>query len=179
VGLGQDATGKDYRFAQMGAGALGLLPLGFGHALVGRVRVDLSLGEAPAQNLYRLGGRYRGGRGFEIDEARATRRGVVSGEYRHVLHGGGRTDFFGALMLTRLDGAFFADAVYLPVARAGCHREVFYDVGYGIRFMADILNVAPGSLALDVGLPIGRCEDERGRVPVTIYMAFVQSFLSF
>src|SRR5690606_16829950 len=78
-----DAVGKDFLFAQLGAGAFKIFPIAYGHALLGRVRADLELGDAPAQNGFVLGGRYRGGRGYERDEARAKRRIIVSGEYRH------------------------------------------------------------------------------------------------
>ena len=77
------------------------------------------------------------------------------------------------------EGAFFADAVYLPMDEPGCRRDTFYDVGYGVRFLGDILNVYPGSLAVDVGVPLNRCARERDRLPITVYLAFVQSFLAF
>ena len=104
----------------------------------------------------------------------------MSQELRHVLQGESRNDVWGVLMLTRLEGAFFADAVYIPVSRAGCHQSWFYDVGYGIRFDAEILNLSPVSLQLDVGLPLNRCPDMVDvKTPVTVYLSVIQSFFSF
>lgn len=177
---GVNAQNHRYAFVQAGAGILNIWPLGFRHALVGRLRADLSVGDTPPQNAWRLGGRYRGGRGFENDEARGMRRVLASGEYRHVLAADTHTDLFGVALLHRLEGALFADAIYLPVQSPGCVRTMFYDVGYGLRILADLFNMSPSAISIEVGVPIGRCADEAARrPPVTIYLAFVQSFLAF
>lgn len=174
-----DATGGEFFFAQLGAAAFKLFPIAYGHALLGRVRADVEIGDAPAQNGFVLGGRYRGGRGYERDEARAKRRILVSGEYRHLYTAAGRTDFLGLLTFTRIEGAFFGDIVNLPVRRPGCQREIFYDVGYGLRFMGEILNVLPATVQIDLGIPLNRCPDEKDRLPFTVYVALLQSFASF
>ena len=168
-------------YGNVGAAALGLWPLGGAQALVGRVRGDWSFGPVPPQAMLRLGGRNVGARGFEMSEARGLRRAILSGEWRHVLMGDARTDVFGLLTVTRLEGALFADAVLLPVrVPARCGRWAFFDVGYGVRVLGDWLGVAPASLAIDVGLPIGRCHGALGHHrAVTVYVDFVQSFSSF
>lgn len=166
-------------YGSVGAAALGLVPLGGRQALVGRVRADFSLGDVPAQTMLRLGGRYTGARGFEMGEARGKRRALVSAEWRHVLAADTRTDLWGLITLTRLEGALFADAAWLPVRRpTGCRRELFSDVGYGVRILGDVFGVSPSMLAIDVGLPFGRCGG-RGLRPVSIYVDFAQSFVSF
>ncbi|MEZ4271344.1 MAG: hypothetical protein R3C68_07900 [Myxococcota bacterium] len=77
---------------------------------------------------------------------------IGSLEYRHRLEGDGRADLGGVVTLNRL-------ALLLPmpctcmVDRPGCRRDVFYDVGYGLRFIGDMLNIAPGSLQIDFGVP--------------------------
>ncbi len=178
--LGHDTHQREYAYLYAGVAGLHFVPLGFNAAWVSRLRLDGNIGAAPPQNQLRLGGRYLGARGFENDEARGERRVIMSQELRHVLQGESRNDVWGLLMLTRLEGAFFADAVYLPISRAGCHQSWFYDVGYGIRFDAEILNLSPVSLQLDVGLPIKRCPDMvDAKTPVTVYLSIVQSFLSF
>jgi hypothetical protein len=179
AGLCQDRNRGDYRFLQASASAFRLFPLGSYQALLLRLRGDLTLGDAPVQEQLRLGGRYTAGRGFEPDEAYGAQRAVVSFEHRHALAVDTRTDFLGAFMLTGIEGALFGDAVYLPVRRAGCRRDLFYDAGYGVRFLVDVLDLSPSSFAVDVGVPLNRCGDEETRVPVTVYMAFVQSFLAF
>ena len=178
--LGQDTLNRGYAYIYAGVAGLQLVPLGFNAAWVSRLRVDGNLGAAPPQNRLRLGGRYLGARGYENDEARGERRVLVSQELRHTLQGASRNDAWGLLMLTRLEGAFFADAVYLPVNRMGCHQSWFYDVGYGVRFDAEILNLSPVSLQLDVGLPLNRCPDMVDvKTPVTVYLSIIQSFASF
>ncbi len=175
---GLDGRDEPYTFSALGAAALHLFPLGFYDAILVRGRGDYAFGEVPPQERLRLGGRYTA-RGFETDEARADRRLIGSVEYRHALVVDARTDLFGMFTLTRIEAALFGDAVYLPVERSGCERSAFYDVGTGVRFLGDILSLAPGSLALDVGLPLSRCPDERDRFPLTVYLAFVQSYLVF
>jgi hypothetical protein len=172
-------SGHDVQpFYAVGAAALHIWPIAYGHGLLGRVRGDATFGAVPTQSQLRLGGRYLGARGFESNEQTARRRVLASAEYRHVLWGDGRTDLFGALMLTRLEGALFADAVYLPGAQPRCGHAMFYDVGYSFRLLGDNLGVSPIAIALDVGIPLNRC-NSAGRLPFTIYLAFVQSFLLF
>ena len=166
-------------FLRTSASMFYILPLASKQALLGRVRGDLLWGTAPTQEELRLGGRYIGGRGFEPDEAHGTKRGLLSLEYRHDLIGDTRTDLGGLLRWDRLDGALFADAIYLPTKRDDCGSDFYYDVGYGLRFIGDIINFSPGSFQIDIGIPINRCSNETGRVPVTVYAAFVQSFAFF
>ncbi|MEK7704674.1 MAG: hypothetical protein AAB426_06910, partial [Myxococcota bacterium] len=167
------------RYVRFGAGALRIWPLALGQALVTRVRGDAVLGDAPQAALLRLGDRYRGGRGFERDELRGHRRVIASLEQRHNLEADASTDVMGLLTLSRIEGALFADAVWLARDRAdGCATGWFYDVGYGLRFVGEWLALSPGAVAIDVGVPLNRCADV-GRPPVTIYLAFVQSFLAF
>ena len=179
AGAGIDVHGNRYNYAQLGVGVLQIWPINYRHAIVTRLRADVSLGVTPLQDQFPLGGRYLGGRGFEVNEAQGTRRAVASAEYRHILGNDLRTDFFGVLLLSRFEGAFFADAVYLPVQRAGCGQDMFYDVGYGLHFLGDILSISPGALAVDIGLPLNRCPDQSYRLPITVYLAFVQSFAAF
>lgn len=176
---GWDDSQDTFNFLQAGAAGLYIVPLAFGHAIATRLRTDLQAGRVPIQNRLVLGDRYRGARGFEGNEARGKRRAIASVEYRHLLEGDGHTDFFGLLTWTQLEGGLFADAVYLPVDRQGCTQTMFYDVGYGLRFIGNILNVEPATFAIDVGVPIRRCSDEINRSPVTVYLSFAQSFLLF
>ncbi len=179
VAYGRDDAGVDYVFGQLGAGVLQIWQLGLAHALVGRLRGDILLGDAPKQSELRLGGRYRGGRGYEVNEARGTKRITASAEYRHILEADMRSDWLRLFTFTRVEGAFFGDVVVLPVERDGCNRSVFTDVGYSVRFIGDVFNLYTSSLGLDFGFPLNRCPDERDRFPVTIYASFLQSFASF
>ncbi len=179
VAYGRDDRGVDYVFGQVGAGVLKIWQLAMGHALVGRLRGDVLIGAAPKQSELRLGGRNRGGRGYEINEARGTERLVASAEYRHVLENDMRSDWLRLFTFTRVEGAFFGDVIVLPVDRAGCQRSVFTDVGYSVRFIGDVFNLYTSSLGFDFGFPLNRCPDESDRFPVTIYASFLQSFASF
>lgn len=179
VGYGSPDEGDTYRFYTAGVGAFRLFPLTLGHSILGRVRLDWVSEDTPLQNQLRLGGRYRGGRGYESDEVYAHRRGLASLEYRHLLEGDARTDFLGVFTWTRLEGALFADAIAIPSERDGCQRDLFYDTGYGLRFIGEVFGVSPASLQFDIGVPLNRCEDVTGRVPFTVYAAFLQSFAIF
>lgn len=179
VGYGRDDRGVDFTFGSFGASVLKIWRVALGHALVGRIRVDGIVGTPPPQSQLRLGGRFRGARGYEANERRGNFRSIASGEYRHLLIGDERTDAFGIFTLARVEGAFFADAVVLPVDDEGCHRTLFTDVGYSVKFVGDILNVSPSSLSFDFGFPLNRCADQDYRVPFTVYASFVQSFASF
>ena len=179
-GLGRDSRGTFYGYGKLALAGLQLFPLSLNQALVLRLRADVMLGTPAPQDLLRLGARYVGARGFEQDELRGKVRLLASAEHRHVLTGQARTDVFGLLMLTRLEGAVFADAAYLPAGRSDCPGDMHYDVGYGLRAMLDMLNLSPSSVQVDVGVPLNRCAAEQvGRVPVTVYLGFVQSFSSF
>jgi hypothetical protein len=179
-GAGRSADQVTYGYGYAGASALGIVPLAFGHALVGRVRGDLLFGEPRPQDWLTLGDLYRAGRGFERGEARGRARAVATTEYRHLWVGDGRTDLGGLLTWTRLEGGLFADAVYLPVAEPErCARRVFADVGYGLRFIGDVLGVSPAEVTIDVGLPFGRCAGDTRRQPLTVYVGFVQSLAAF
>ena len=178
VSYGHDTSGRDYAFGALGA-ASEIYQVAFGHALVGRLRGDILVGTVPKQAELRLGGRYFGGRGYEANEATATRRAIASFEYRHLLEGDMRSDFGRVFMFTRIEGALFADAIAMPVHRAGCNQDVFTDVGYGLRFIGDILNVRPSTLNVDFGVPLNRCQDQRYRVPFAVYVSFLQSFAAF
>lgn len=179
-GIGRSDNGELYGYGKLAFGALQLFQLSLNHALVLRLRADVMFGTPAPQDLLRLGARYVGARGFEQDELRGKTRVLASGEYRHVLTGQSRNDLWGVLLLTRLEGAVFADAAYLPAGRADCPGDMHYDVGYGLRAMMDMLNLSPSSLQIDVGFPLNRCAAEQvGRVPVTVYLGFVQSFSSF
>ncbi|MBI3178469.1 MAG: hypothetical protein HYZ27_02335 [Deltaproteobacteria bacterium] len=179
AGMGSAQSGERYRFLVAGASAFKLWPLGFHHALLARARGDWLEGDAPLQEQLVLGDRYRGGRGFERDEVSGRRRLVLSGEYRHTWEADARTNLAGLVTWTRLEGALFADSVYLPVERAGCRETWFYDVGYGLRFIGDVAGVSPAEIAVDVGVPLNRCADQASQAPVTVYVAFVQSFAVF
>ena len=81
-------------------------------------------------------------------------------------------------MWTRLEGAFFADAVYLPNHDGACSQEKFYDVGYGLRFIGDVLSISPAMIALDFGFPVTSCSAVQDR-PMAVYLSFLQSFTTF
>ena len=81
-------------------------------------------------------------------------------------------------MWTRLEGAFFADAVYLPKHEAECGETTFYDVGYGLRWIADVMSVSPAMISLDMGVPISKCQASQAR-SLTVYLSFLQSFSVF
>lgn len=161
----------------VGVSGLKIWPTWRNQALLIRLRADAIIGDAPPQSQLRLGGRYLGARGFQIDDAYGSKRLLSSAEYRHVLVGDSRTDVLGLATLTTVEGALFADAVVMPKLSPGTYGPWLGDVGYGVRVMGDVLGVSPGGLAVDVALPIGR--RPQGRIPVTVYLAFVQSFLAF
>lgn len=172
--------GEPGSHALLGLSGFYIVPVAFGHALLGRLRGDILLGDALEQNDLRLGAVYRGARGFERDEVFGRRRVIATVEYRHLLEGDGRTDIGGLLTWSRFEGGLFADAVYIPVDRPRCRKSFFYDVGYGVHFIADILNVAPAEISIDFGLPLNRCADEKdNRRPVTVYVSFVQSLAAY
>jgi hemolysin activation/secretion protein len=179
IAIGQDQQDQQFIFGEMGVGILKLWNIAYNQAFVTRISGDLIFGNAPNQADLRLGGRYLGVRGFENDEAAGQKRVIASAEYRHSIGADHHTDVWGLAAWTRTEGALFADAVYLPVHRTGCDQSVFYDVGYGVRMIGEVFSISPGSLALDIGIPLNRCQDERGRIPVTIYLSFVQSFFQF
>ncbi len=177
--VGRDTDGQWYQFGNLGAGVLGILPLAFGHALVGRLRGDLNLGDAPPQDRLSVGSLYRAGRGYLRDDGRGDRRAVATAEYRHLWSGDANTDLGGLVTWTRWEGALFADGIYLDVVEpAACDRSAFVDVGYGLRFIGDVFGVSPAALTVDLGVPLWRCVGERGP-PVTVYVGFVQSLAAF
>ena len=157
--------------------------------MVTRLRGDFGIGSIPDKNGFQLGGRNLGGRGFEMNDIRGRNRVIGSAEYRHVLASAKRTDLWGVLTLTQLEGAFFADAIYLDLVDGmkpaylshpeDCSSNFFADVGYGIRFLFDIANVSPSALTLDVGVPLSRCGITANASPVAVYISFVQSFSQF
>jgi hypothetical protein len=153
--------------------ALYLHNLGGDRALVVRARVNALWGDASAAQELRLGDRYLAGRGFSEGAAHGKLRGVLSGEHRHALHAGPRGPLGGWLTVWGVDGALFADAVYLPSQGCDWHG----DVGYGLRFFADVLAVSPTTLQLDLGFPASRCH--RGEMPFAFYVALQQSFAAF
>ncbi|OGR14534.1 MAG: hypothetical protein A2341_19580 [Deltaproteobacteria bacterium RIFOXYB12_FULL_58_9] len=176
--------GAPYQFGQVGVSGFYIWQLAFGHAVVGRLRGDMNFGETPIQDALSVGDLYRAGRGFERDEARGDARLVMSTEYRHLFIGDARTDLGGILTWTRLEGALFADAVYMSVLDPiDCDRSAFFDVGYGLRFIGEVMGVTPAAITVDFGVPLGRCVCEESRTnqraPVTVYVGFVQSFSSF
>ena len=177
AGRGDD--GATYQFAQAGAGLLKIFPISFSQALLFRLRADWMEGSAPAQNGFRLGGTYRGLRGYALDELRGDRRAIASVEHRHVYYQAGNFNLFGIVTWTRLEGAFFADAAWLRPRESSCTQNIFGDVGYGLRFIGDVLNVLPAEIAVDMGVPLVRCDANTGRSPVTLYVSFVQSMASF
>lgn len=178
-----DSGGTDLA-TRVSAAAFYILPLGFHQGLLGRLRYNGIFGEAPAQGQLRLGGRNLGGRGYETFEVRGDTRAIASLEWRHALAVAQRLDILGLLMWTRLEGAAFADAIWMPDAQfrapdASCSRDVFYDVGYGLRFIGDVLNVSPAAFTVDFGFPLNRCALDDDRLPYTVYVGFLQSFTPF
>lgn len=181
----QTESGQDYLFSQVSLSGLKIWQWGARQALVARLRGDVQWGESPSQRGFRLGGPYLGGRGFEMSGVRGSRRAVATLEHRHGLVSGRRTDFGGLWTLTGIEGAFFADGVYLEGASESepgaslCGERLFADVGYGVRFLVDLLSVSPSALVVDVGVPVTRCGMVEDASPVTVYVSFVQSLLSF
>ncbi|OGR15297.1 MAG: hypothetical protein A2341_09955 [Deltaproteobacteria bacterium RIFOXYB12_FULL_58_9] len=177
--IGRGVKGDPYTFANFGGAVLGILPLAFGHSLVGRLRGDLNLGDTPPQELLSVGDLYHAGRGYLRDDARGSRRFVATGEYRHLLAGDANTDFGGVVTWTRWEGALFADGVALDVDDPrGCARTWFADVGYGLRFIGDALGVLPVVVTVDFGVPLVHCSGARTR-PLTVYLGFFQSLAWF
>ena len=82
-------------------------------------------------------------------------------------------------MWTRMEGAFFANATFLPGHDTDCASPAFYDVGYGLRFIGDVLNISPAAIVLDVGLPLNPCAKRSEHQPVTVYLSFLQSLSGF
>jgi hypothetical protein len=137
-------------------------------------------GSVPEQANLRLGGLYRGARGYESNAARAdVFRALATLEHRHAFFTAARIDFAGILMWTRLEGAFFANATYLPDHDSQCASPLFYDVGYGLRFIGDALNISPAAIVIDVGVPLNACAKLATHLPVTVYLSFVQSLSGF
>ncbi len=147
-------------------------------ALAVRLRADGLFGNLPIQLTLPLGGRFTGARGFETREGHASWRGIASMELRHVIDARSRVDLAGWILGTRIEGALFADALVVDSNATPCGNNMFYDVGYGLRFMGDIFHLAPATLNVDVGVPFGRCQ-ETHKIPVTVYVSFVQSFMVF
>jgi hypothetical protein len=170
-------TSETYTYGTLGASALKLWPLGTQQALLARVGVDGVAGHAPSQYGVRLGGRYRGLRGYEEDEAWGTMRVTASLEWRHTLASLHNHSFWGLFTLTDLEGALFADAAYFK--SNVCTGENFYDVGYGLRWIGEVFNISPMVLAVDVGVPFSRCTAHTRKQPFTVFMAFNQSFDPF
>lgn len=167
-------------YGQAGAAVFGILRLSSFQGLLGRARVDTMMGVAPEQALLRLGGIYRGSRGYETDAVRTPGlRTLLTLEHRHALFTGAKLNFAGALMWTRLEGAFFANATYMPNHDSPCQSPVFYDVGYGLRFIGDVLNISPAAVMVDVGFPLNRCALLPGHHDFTVYLSFVQSLAGF
>ena len=167
-------------YANMGAGTYGILELPGRQGILGRLRADVMVGNAPEQATLRLGGLYRGARGYESDAARSEKfRAIATLEHRHAFFTGARVDFWGSVMWTRLEGAFFANATYLPGNDSQCTSPMFYDVGYGLRFIGDVLNISPAALVVDVGLPLTPCAKRNEHQAVTVYLSFIQSLSGF
>ena len=171
--------GKIQGYAQAGIGALKLWPWDLHRALLLRLRLDWVGAKTPPQLALRLGGRYLGLRGYESNELRGTARGLASLEVRHTLSADSFHDVLGLVGLTRLEGALFADFAYLHHKDPTCSRHAFYDVGYGIRFLMDVAHISPSLVAFDVGMPLVRCESAASRLPLAVYVAFLQSLLLF
>ena len=82
-------------------------------------------------------------------------------------------------MWSRLEGAFFANATYLPNHNTSCANPFFFDVGYGLRFIGDVLNISPAAIVVDVGVPLNPCAKRDEHQPVTVYLSFIQSLSGF
>ena len=172
--------GESGIYGTAGAAIYGILPLPGRQGLVGRLRLDGMIGNAPEQANLRLGGLYRGARGYESDAARGdVFRALATLEHRHALFTAARINFAGALMWTRLEGAFFANATYLPNHDSACSSPMFYDVGYGLRFIGDVLNISPAAIVIDVGVPLNGCAKRESHQAVTVYLSFLQSLSGF
>jgi hypothetical protein len=165
-------------YGYAGASVLGIINLADAHAIALRLRAGSTIGPAPEQNKLALGGRFNA-RGFPLGEATRNVRVTASAEYRHELFRDFRASLFDAVYLDGVEGALFADAVFLSDDFPGLVRyeNMFFDVGYGIRFLFDQIGVNPGVLAIDVGVPLKRVD--KSLFPVTVYVDFVQSFASF
>ena len=81
--------------------------------------------------------------------------------------------------MTQIQGAVFSDLVYFPQANLSCDKSWFVDIGYSIRFLADILAIAPSALHIDLGFPLRSCEQDLSDLPFTLNFSFVQSLASF
>ncbi|MCC6807686.1 MAG: hypothetical protein IT381_09700 [Deltaproteobacteria bacterium] len=162
-------------FGYAGGSILKIFHLADAHAIALRLRFATTLGDAPDQAKYALGGRFNA-RGFPLGELTRNARLTASAEYRHELFRGFRSSLLDLVYLDGVEGAFFGDAVFLADNIPGLFRyeNMFFDVGYGIRFLFDQLGVNPGVLAIDVGVPIKRYNSSL--FPVSVYLDFVQSF---
>jgi len=167
-------------YGSLGGSVFGILPLAGRQGLLGRLRFDVMAGDVPEQARLRLGGLYRGARGYESDAARSdVFRGLGTIEHRHAFFTGAKIDFWGALMWTRLEGALFANATFLPDHDTSCSSPLFFDAGYGLRFIGDVLNISPAAIVVDVGIPLNPCAKRSEHQPVTVYISFVQSLAGF
>ena len=180
LGAGDRDLGEDFTYWRTGISGLYLARTGSQSALAFRLRVDYLAGDPPVQSQLRLGGLTHGARGFEASALRGSGlRAIASIEHRHVLFTHGRLrQLLGGVMWTRLEGAFFADAVHLPNHDGACSQETFYDVGYGLRFIGDVLSISPAMISLDFGFPVRSCSAMQER-PMAVYLSFLQSFTTF
>ena len=164
-------------FGQYGGGVLKILHLSALHAVALRLRADGSVGTLPLQADYALGGRFAV-RGFAQNYKFGAQRLLASGEWRHDVARGFRTNLGDALFIDGVEGALFTDVALLgDEARDLFKREAFAaDVGYGLRFLLDQAGINPGVLSVDVGIPLTHFDPQR---PVSVYVGFAQSFAQF
>ncbi|MCB9645651.1 MAG: hypothetical protein H6730_03500 [Deltaproteobacteria bacterium] len=136
-------------------------------------------GTPRAQLQYAVGGR-RNLRGYVVDDEVGRMRGILSGEWVHLLLADLDVNAAWLVWITRLDGALYADLGVLgdSLSDLGA-RPPRADVGYGFRIYLDYFGVRPGVMAVDIAFPL---VDEAGRLrvgPPAVYIDFAQSFFAF
>jgi hypothetical protein len=165
-------------YGTAGMSFLKIFKLRYDQGLVVRVRGDTAFGNAPVQAQFTLGGRFIA-RGFPETELTRPHRLLGSLEWRHELARGFRTNVADLLWLDGIEGALFADGLFLGDDHSHffSQQNLFYDVGYGLRLLYDQGGVNPGVFAIDVGVPLKRYDPTRPAV--SVFIDFIQSFAAF
>jgi len=167
-------------YPDLTASILHLFPLASQMAIATRLRLDYQGAAAPKHHKLQLGSLYSAARSYLPSDFHGTGlRATGTAEYRQALSFKSTNNLLGLFTVTQIQGAVFSDLVYFPQANLSCDKSWFVDIGYSIRFLADILAIAPSALHIDLGFPLRSCEQDLSDLPFTLNFSFVQSLASF
>ncbi len=113
-------------------------------------------------------------RGYEPDELLGRLRAGARVEYRHVFVHDLDWNFFQVLFLRGVGGGLFGEAGVISSCESYAigGDDVFGDVGYSLRFFADLLGVSQTVLNFDLAVPLVRrahgCFQDAGTVAVPV-----------